>query len=477
MSIVLGVAGTHPFAPRQQSLAVLPFEPLVANAGDEYLEVGLADALIAKLGGMPQLNVRPTQQVLKFRGAGRDLQAAARELDVETLLVGSMLRDGERLRLSLELVAAPDGSVRWAQKFDEPWTDVFAVEDAIATHVADVLTVRLTGAEREHVTRRDTWNAAAYQEYLLGRHYWTQFTTPQLKRALEHFQRAVELDPRYAPAHGGVADSYTSFATYRVLQPNEAYPRARAAAERAVELNPELSEPYSALGLVSLYYDWDWPASERHFIRAIRLDPDNAEARNRYALALAWFERPDEALREIVRARQVDPLSVRININVGWVLYFARRYDAAIKELVGALALDPNFFQTHQTLGWAYVQTNAFDKAIAEFKKALDLGAGSQVEADLAHVYAVSGHADEAKALLYQIIDNAGRRYVSSFDIAVVYAGLGDRDQAFAWLDKAYHERTRPILSLKVHPRLDPLRSDPRFAALVRRVTVLGPAR
>ena len=476
MAMVFGVAGTHPFAPRQQSLAVLPFEPLVANAQDEYLEVGLADALIARLGSISQLKVRPMQQVLKYRGAGRDLQAAARELGVETLLVGSMQRDGERFRLSLNLVAARDGSVRWAQKFDEPWTDVFAVEDAIATHVADVLTVRLTGAEREHVTRRDTQNAAAYQEYLLGRHYWTQFTTPQLKRALEHFQRAVELDPRYAPAHAGIADSYTSFATYRVLQPNEAYPRARAAAERAVELNPELSEPYSALGLVSLYYDWDWPASQRHFIRAIRLDPDNAEARNRYALALAWFE-PDEALREIVRAREVDPLSVRINMNVGLVLYFARRYDAAIQELVRTLALDPNFFQTHQTLGWAYVQTNAFDKAIAEFKKALDLGAGSQVEADLAHVYAVSGHVDEAKALLHQIIDNAGRRYVSSFDIALVYAGLGDRDQAFAWLDKAYDERTRPILSLKVHPRLDPLRSDSRFAALIRRMTVLGPAR
>jgi len=473
--LTLIVGGIRPFASRQQTLAVLPFEPLATEAPDESLEIGLADALITKLGNIPQLKIPSTQQVLKYRGAGRDPRLVGRELGVDALLVGSMQRVGDRFRLSLTLIGEKDGGVRWAQSFDQPWTDIFGVEDAIATHVADALTVRLTGAERERVTRRDTENAAAYQEYLLGRHYWTQFTPTQLKRALEHFERAVDLDSRYALAHAGLADSYTAFATYRVLPPSEAYSRARAAAQRAIALNPNLSEPYSAMGLVSLYYDWDWPAAEGYFTRAIRLDPANAEAHNRYALALTCFARFDEAVREIERAREVDPLSVRINMNVGWVLYWARRYNEAIQELSRVVALDPNFFQTHQTLGWAYVQTGAYDQAIAAFKKALDLGAGSQVDTDLAHVYAVSGRLSDANALLRRIIANAGRRYVSSADIAVVYAGLGDNDQAFAWLERAYDERSRPILQLRINPRLDRLRPDPRFASLIRRVKAFAP--
>ena len=473
--ILLGVVEIRPMASRHQTLAVLPFEPLATDARDEALEIGLADALITKLGNIPQLKIPPTQQVLKYRGTGRDPRLVGRELGVDSLLVGSMQRSGDRFRLSLTLVGTKDGGVRWAQSFDGPWTDIFGVEDTIASHVADALMVRLTGAERERVTRRETENAAAYQEYLLGRHYWTQFTASQLKRALEHFERAVELDPRYALAHAGIADSYTSFAVYRVLPASEAYSRARDAAEKAIALDPDLSEPHSALGLVSLYYDWDWPAAERHFTRAIRLDPANAEAHNRYSIALTWFGRFDDALREIERARELDPLSVRISQNVGFALYWARRYNEAIRELGRALALDPNFFQTHQTLGWAYVQTGAYEQAIGEFKKALDLGGSSQVDTDLAHVFAVSGHIAEANALLRQIMDNAGRRYVTSADVAVVYAGLGDHDQAFAWLEKAYDERSRAILNLKVNPRLDGLRPDPRFASLIRRISVFAP--
>jgi serine/threonine protein kinase/TolB-like protein/Tfp pilus assembly protein PilF len=475
MLIVLGVVETRPFASRQQTLAVLPFAPLATDARDEALEIGLADALITKLGNIPQLKIPPTKQVLKYRGTERDLRLVGRELGVDTLLDGSMQRAGDRFRLTLKLVGTKDGEVRWAQSFDGPWTDIFGVEDAIAAHVADALMLRLTGAERERMTRRETENAAAYQEYLLGRHYWTQFTAPQLRRALEHFERAVALDPRYAQAYAGIADSHTSEAVYRVLPPGEAYTQARAAAEKAIALNPDLSEPYSALGLVSLYYDWDWPAAERHFTRAIRLDPTNAEAHNRYSIALQWFGRFDEALREIERARDLDPLSVRISENVGLSLYWARRYNEAIQELDRALALDPNFFQIHQSLGWVYVQTGAYEQAIGEFKKALDLGGGSWVDTDLAHAYAVSGRIAEANALLRQILDNAGRRYVQSGDVAVVYAGLGNHDQAFAWLDRAYDERSRAILNLRVNPRLDGLRSDPRFALLIRRIKVFAP--
>jgi len=453
-----------------KSLAVLPFQPLVAAARDESLEFGMADALMTKLSHLRQLTVRPTESVRKYSGSGQDLQVAGRELRVDALLVGSLQRAGDRIRLSVRLIGTRDGRVLWAETFDEHWAHVFAVEDAIANQVTRALALRLTGPERELLAKRDTENPAAYREYLMGRHYWNQWTSAGLKRGLQHFERAVALDPSYALAHAGMADSYTSFAGYRVLSPKEGYVKARAAAVKALSLDPALSEPHATLALVSLYHDWDWTAAEREFTRAIQLKPDNAEAHMRYALALVWFERFDEALREIGRARELNPLERRINVNVGQILYYGRRYDEATEGFRRALMLDPNFWQIHQMLGWAYVQTRAYDEAIAEFKRAIDLGGISQVEADLAHAYAVSGQAREARTILSDLKDRSTSTYISPLDIAVVYTGLGDHDEAFAWLEKAYDERTRPMLSLNVNPRFDPLRSDPRFTALMRRV-------
>ena len=453
-----------------RSLAVLPFQPLAGNAPDQILESGMADALITKLGNIRQLTVRPTQSVLKYGGPAQDPLVAARELRVDALLVGGVQRAGDRIRLSVQLISARDGSVLWAEKFDEEST---AFEDAIATRVARALAVRLTDAERARLARRDTNNPAALREYMIGRFYWHQFG-PAVKQALQHFETAVVLDPSYALAHAGVADAYTSFAAYRILSPRDAYPKARAAAEKALKLDPEISEAHSALALVSLYHEWNWPDAERAFRRAVLLKPDNAEAHTRYALALAWFERFDEAVFEIRQARAVDPLLRRINANATQILYHAQRYEQAVEEAHKGQNLDPNFFPNHQQLGWVYVQTREYDSAITAFRKAIDLKAGSQVEADLAHAFAVSGRTADARRILGALLERSTHTYISPFDIAVVYAGLGDRDQAFAWLDKAYDERARPMLGLKVNPRLDPLRADPRFADLVRRVGVFG---
>jgi tetratricopeptide (TPR) repeat protein len=416
------------------------------------------------------------QQVLKYRGAGRDLQAAAHDLGVDTLLVGSMQRDGERVRLSLNLVGAQDGSVRWAQTFDEPWTNIFAVEDAIATRVAEALTVRLTGTQRERVTRRETANAAAYQEYLIGRHFWSQRTGASLKTGLDHFQKAIAIDPRYAQAHAGIADSYVGFATFRVLPPADAYPQARAAALKALELDSTLSEAHSALAMVSLYHDWNWTAAEPEFQRAIVMSPSDATAHLRYALALPWFGRFDDALREIARAREADPVSPLINANEGLILYYARRYPQAIEVLRRGIALEPTAFQNYQTLGTAYEMTGAYKDAITAYKKATELGASSQVQTDLVHVYAVSGQFAEATRILSQLIERSTRTYVSPFDIAVAYVGLDDADAALTWLDKAYQDRPRPMLSLRINPRLDPLRGDPRFTALIHRMKIFDAA-
>jgi serine/threonine protein kinase/Flp pilus assembly protein TadD len=453
-----------------KSLAVLPFQPLDADAEDEALESAMAIALISKLSNISQLSVRPTESMLKYRGPGRDPLIAGRELGVDALLTGSVRRAGDRIRLSVELIGAGDGSVLWAATFDEQWADIFAVEGAIADKVAQALTLRLTAADRERLAKRETGNVAAYREYLVGRHFWNQRTAAGLKRGLAHFEQAIELDQKYALAYAGVADSYVGFATFRVQSPKEAYVKAREAAIKALNMDPELSEAHSALAMVSLYHDWDWRTAEGEFRRAISLNPEDATARQRYALALAWFGRFDEALSEMARVSEVDPVSPLIR-SVGQILYFARRYDEAIRELEKALALDPNSSQVRNILGITYVLTGAFDEAIAEFQKAMESG-NPEVQANLAHAFAVSRRTAEASKILDQLLARSTRSYVSPFDIAVVYAGLGDRDQAFAWLEKAFDERPRTMLSLKVNPRLDPLRSDLRFANLMRRVRV-----
>jgi serine/threonine protein kinase/tetratricopeptide (TPR) repeat protein len=458
---------------RVRSLAVLPFQPLVGGARDEALESGMASALIAKLSNIRQLSVRPTQSVLKYSSPIQDPRVAGRELGVDALLTGSVRRADDRLRLSVELIRVGDGALLWAASFDESWAGIFAVEDAIADKVAQSLTLRLTGADRERLARRDTGSVGAYQEYMIGRHFWNERTAAGLKRGLAHFEKAIELDDKYALAYAGVADSYVGFATFRVQSPKQAYVKAREAAIKALKLEPELSEAYSALAMVSLYHDWDWGAAEGEFKRAISLNPEDATARQRYALALAWFERFEEALREIARARELDPVSPLFSSNVGQILYFAGRYGQAIQELEKALAVHPGFYQLRNGLGITYVLTGAYDRAIAEFQRAIGSG-NPEVEANLAHAYAVSRRPAEARKTLDQLLVRSSRSYVSPFDVAVVYAGLGDRDQAFAWLEKAFDERPRTMLSLKINRRLDPLRSDPRFADLVRRVRVFA---
>jgi serine/threonine protein kinase/tetratricopeptide (TPR) repeat protein len=455
-----------------RSVAILPFQPLAGDAPDESVESGMTGALIERLSKIRQLAIPSAGSVRKYGGSGQDPVVAGRELRVDALLVGSVQRAGDRIRLSVRLVDALDGATMWSETFDEPWTEIFAIQDSISNQVARAAAVSLTGAEREQFAKRDTKSAAAYREYLIGRHFWSQRTSVGLKQGLQHFERAIELDPRYAAAYGGIADSYVGFATYRVLEPKVAYLKARAAAVKALEVNSALSEAHSVLAMVSLYLDWDWTAAEGEFKRAIALNPSDATARLRYALALPWFERFDEALREIARAREVDPVSPLINANEGQILYLARRYDQAISHFRRAGASEPTFFANYQALGAAYVQTGAYDEGIAAYKKAIDLGASSQLKADLAHAYAVSGQVAQARQILGGLLARPAGTYISSFDIARVYVGLRDHERAFAWLEKAFNERTRPMLSIKIDPRLDPLRSDPRLDALIRRMKI-----
>ena len=370
---------------RAKSLGVLPFQPLAGSERAESLELGIADALISKLNHVGQLTVRPPDLVRKYAGREDVSRAAARELDVDAVLVGRIGQAGDRIRLSVQLINARDKRVLWADTFDEQWAHIFAVQSAIATQVARALAVPVSTDDRKRPAGFDAENPAAYREYLLGRHFWSRRTPAGLTAGLQHFAKAIKLDPGYALAHAGIADSHVAFASFRVSSGRDAYVKARAAAVRALALDPDLPEALSALAMVHLYYEWNWVAAERAFKRALVLNPDDGTTHMRYALALSYFGRVDDALGEIARARDADPLSPLISANVGKVLHLARRYEHAIQAHRNALELDPNYWLTHNNLGFTYALTRAHDQAIAAFQRAIDLSDSSGAKANLAY--------------------------------------------------------------------------------------------
>jgi tetratricopeptide (TPR) repeat protein/TolB-like protein len=457
-----------------KSLAVLPFQPFAGNARDESLEFGIANALISKMNHVGQLTIRSSDVVRKYGRSGKAPQVAARELGVDTLLVGQIRQAGDRIHLSVQLISAPDNRVLWAETFDEPWAHILKIESAIATKVARALTLPVTTDERLRLAKFDTENPAAYREYLLGRHFWRQHTPAGVTTGLQHFARASELDPGYALAHAGMSDSYVAFASTRASSASDAYRKAKVSALRALELDPALPEAVSALAMVYLYNEWNWEAAELGFKRALAFNPNDGRTRLRYALALPYFDRFDDALAEIARARDADPLSPLISTNVGKILHLARRYREAMDEHRKALALDPNFGVSHNNLGLTLAMTGAYEQAIGEFQRAIDLGDSSEAKCNRAYAYAMSGRPLEARKILDELQARNPPVYTSPFDLAVAYTGLGDRDRAFSWLEKAYQERVRPMLSLRINPLFDRLHSDPRFAALVERMGVFN---
>jgi TolB-like protein/Flp pilus assembly protein TadD len=452
------------------SLAVLPFQPLGESARDETLELGMADALVTRLSNVEQLQVRPVSAVLPYAHSGHELTAAGRKLGADVLVEGKIQRAGDRIRVTVQLLRVRDGASLWAGTFDEQFTNIFAVQDSISRQVARALTLTLTSEEARGLTRRDTDNTQAYELYLKGRYFRSKRTADGLTKAVEHFEQAVALDPAYALAHAGLADSFAAWSNFTIVPSKDAYLKAKAAALKALELDDTLGDAHTTLGVVSLFYDWDWPAAEREFKRAIALEPDDATGHRHYALGLMWLGRFDEAIREIQRARELAPVDVEIHHNLALILYWARRYDEAISEARKTLDLEPHFPQAHRTVAKALVEQGRYEEAIAEFHEAI-AGRGIQLlKAELGHAYAMSGRRREAHETLDELKALAQRRYVSPYDMAIVHIGLGEKDLAFEWLEKSYAQRERWMVQLKVAPFLDPLRPDPRFADLVRRV-------
>jgi DNA-binding winged helix-turn-helix (wHTH) protein/tetratricopeptide (TPR) repeat protein len=451
------------------SLAVLPFKTLGENG--YYLGPGLADALITRLSSISKVAVRPTTAILRYTDPEQNVVAVGQELGVDTVLDGHLQRLDERIRVTVQLVRTLDGKTLWAEKFDEKFTDVFAVQDSISEQVTRALMLKLTAKEQELLTKRYTENTEAFRAFIKGRYFWNKRTAEGLKKGIEYAEQAISIDPTYALAYVGLADSYNLLAGHGGLAPKETFPKAKAAAIRALELDPSLAQAYASLGFVSYRFDWDWPLAEQHFTRAIELNPNYPTAHHWYGESLVVTGRFDDSISALERAQELDPLSLPINTDLAQSLFFARRYDESEEQLRRTLEMDQNFVRACVIAGGLYEQKGLYEQSIAILQKAVELSAGNALAlSGLGHVYAVAGKKDEARRILIDLKQLARQSYVSAYNIAIVHAGLGEKEAALDWLVKAYHNRDVWLVWLKVNPRFDQLRSESRFTDLMRRV-------
>ena len=454
-----------------RSIAVLPFKPLGGNDADEHLGLGLADALITRLTNIRQVTVRPTSAVMKYAGA-QNPAAAGRELRVEAVLEGAIQRSGERVRVTVQLVSVSDETPLWADKFDEMFTDIFAVEDSISEQVANALTLKLTGEQRKMLGKRYTENSDAYELYLKGRYYWNKRTADGLDKSIQCFNQAIDIDAGYALAYAGLADSYTLLGDvgFTAIRPKDAFSKGKQAARKALEIDDTLAEARASLAHIHMHC-YEWIEARDGFERTIELNPNYAYARQLRAFYFAFQGRMQEASAEIHLALKLDPLSLPINTDLGVILYFARKYDQAIDQYRQTLDMDWNFERTHFWLAAAYEQKQMYEDAINEYRTALALSGGSlETRASLAHAYGKAARKDEALQLLEEIERESSRKHVSPYDVAIINIGLGESETALEWLRRACDEHAGWMIYLSVDPRLDPLRSDPRFKQVLRAV-------
>ena len=453
-----------------QSLAVMPFVNESGNADLEYLSDGMTETLISSLSQLPNLNVKARSSVFRYKGKETNPQAIGKDLNVQAILNGRVAQRSGQLILTLELVDAQTENVIWSEQYNRKQADLVTLQSEIARDVSSKIKTKLSGADAQKVTKTYTANPEAYELYLKGRFYWNQRTGDSIKKSVEYFNQAIEKDPKYALAYAGLADAYQLIPAYQAGSPQEYSVKARAAATKALALDDTLAEAHASLALVLWGYDWNFAEANRELQRAIELNPDYASAHKWYGENLAQMGRFDEALAEFKRALELDPLSLIINADLGEVYTWARRYDEAIEQLRKTIEMDQSFYYAHWRLGVAYELKGSYQEAITEYQKARALGDDPFVVACLSHALASSGKRDEALKTLDLLKEISRQRYVGEYCFAVLYAGLGERDQAFQWLDKAYQNRASHLNWMKVDPMLDNLRSDPRFADLMKRV-------
>ncbi|HUE87840.1 MAG TPA: protein kinase [Vicinamibacterales bacterium] len=457
-----------------RSVAVLPFKPLVAGGvDDDYIGVALADALVTELKAINAVVVRPVSATSRSAQSGLDAVGVGREVDADVVVEGAIQRSGDLLRVSVQLLRVADGVAIWSDRFDARWVDVFGVQDAIAEQVARALEVTLTGDDRRRVLRRRTADIGAYEAYLKGRYFWNTRTADGLQRARGYFQEAIERDSSYAPAHAGLADTYALLGSLAVaaIPPREAGPKAIEAAARALDLDSTLAEAHVSMAFATYSFNWDWQGAERHFRRAIELDPDYGTAHHWYALYLGQLGRLDEALAAAQRALRLEPLSLVGTYAVGLAHYQARRFDLARDYAGRLLEIAPDFPHGTRLMGSVDIAEGRYAPAIIAHERLCAAHPRSSLYAAwLAHAYGRAGQQVRAQQILDELVAASKTAYVSAANIAIGYIGLGDTDAALSWLEKGYAERSQALTFLKTDPVYDPLRSDPRFVDLMRRV-------
>jgi TolB-like protein/DNA-binding winged helix-turn-helix (wHTH) protein/predicted negative regulator of RcsB-dependent stress response len=453
-----------------RSLAVLPLENLSGDASQDYFSDGMTDALITELGQIGELRVISRTSVMIYKGAHRSLPAIARDLSVDAVVEGAVLRSGDRVRITAQLILAADDKHLWAQSYNGDLRDTLALQKQVAREIAAEIRIELTPHEQAVLKNAPRVNPDAYEAYLRGRYFWNKRTAEGLKRAIDYFNQAIKNDPNYAPAYVGLTDSYALAGDwqYGVLAPKEAYPKAKAAAAKAIALDSTFGEAHISLAWCLDGFEWDWESAGREFTRGIELSPGYATGHHWYGWHLAALGRHDEAVAELKKAENMDPLSLVIGTDLAEELLIAHRYDEAINQSRKTMNMDPFFALTHYVLGEVFVQKRMYSEAIAEFQKAIELSPGSTAfKAHLAYAYAVSGKRDKAVTILNDL-KNRSHDAVSNPCIALIYVGLNEKDQAMAWLEKAYVERFNPGVLMR--PAFDPLRPDPRFQNLLRRI-------
>jgi TolB-like protein/Flp pilus assembly protein TadD len=456
----------------QKSIAVLPFDNLSRDPDNAFFTEGVQDEILTRLAKVADLKVIARTSTQHFKSAPDDLQQIAKQLGVTNILEGTVQKAGDQVRVNVQLINAVTDAHLWAETYDRKLTDIFAVESEIAKTVADTLQAKLTGSEQHALAARPTENTEAHQLYLKGRFFWNKRTGDDLKKSIDYFEQAIAADPNYALAYAGVADAYVLLPGYSGGAPRDYYPKAIAAAKKALELDDTLAEACTSLALAIWYNDFDFSQANREFQRGIELNPNYAIAHQQYGNnTLSALGRFDDAIAEGKRAAELDPLSLVINADLGVNYYYAGRFDEAIAQERKTLELDPGYYFAYLNLGQALEMKGARDAAIAEYQKARELNDDPLVLALLAHAYGLSGNKMEAEKILDQLKKLSQERYVSAYSFALAYLGLGNEQEALRWLEQSYQDRAGADIGwIRVDHLLDPLHGDPRFEAIAEKI-------
>jgi TolB-like protein/Flp pilus assembly protein TadD len=443
-----------------------------ADEENEYFADGITEELISKLSRLHDLTVIARTSIMQYKKTGKSIAEIGRELQAGTILEGSVRKAGDQLRITAQLVDVASQGHLWSQGYDRRLDDVFAIQSDVAEHVAQALQLTLKPAEKTQLAKAGTDDLEAYNAYLKGLYHYNTWSKKGLEKSIEYFEQAIARDPDFAKAYAAMAFSYDLLADYGYLPPNEAFPKVKEAARRALEIDATTAEAYTALALAAAYYDGDWVRADEAYRRALELNPSSVVTHDWYGVVfLGPMGRHEEAIAHSKRAKELDPLTAYIRVDLGWTYNHARRWDEAIAECEQIPEIDPNFYFTYTCLGFAYWQKGMFKEAVAAYERGVELEPHDlNLKADLGIAYGAAGKEDQAQRILEELEDEVRRRYVPSLALAMAHMGVGNTDEALAWMEKAYEERSPWLIFMNEHARYDGLRGDPRFQQLLRKI-------